>query len=172
MRQQIPMTAILWVVWLMQPALADAELIAVASEARAEVAPRGARRQVRLPQLDFSVRAKFACPDDAVAESVTISIADAHKRYAPNEDDNSLEAVVAVPANQIAPIATGSFCMDGNSGGEELLLAGVATAQLSLRCLNQTGRFVSFASLALPVRLVCKSDTDQDPSVGVPSPAR
>ena len=172
MQHRVPVTFVLWVAWLMQPASADAELVAYAREARAEITPHGDRRQVRLPKLDFSLRAKFACPDDGVAESVTISIADAHEHYAPGEGDDSVQATITVPANQIAPIATGDFCMDGDSGGDEVLLTGVATAQLSLRCLTQSGRRVSFASLRLPLRLVCKGDEDQEPSAGVPSPAR
>lgn len=162
----------LWVAWLMQPAFADAELAAYASEARAEIAARKENRAISLPRLDFSVRAEFDCPDDAVAESVTISIADAYQRYAPNEDDASLDAVITVPANQIAPITTSDFCANGNNDEEELLLAGVATAQLSLRCVAQSGRSLSFASLQLPLRLVCKGASDQDPSAALASPAR
>jgi len=156
----------------MQPVFADAKLAAYASEARAEISPRDERRTIRLPQLDFPVRAEFDCPDDALAESVTIGIADAYQRYAPNEDDASFDAVITVPANQIAPIATGEFCADSEIVGEDLLLSGVATAQLSLRCVAEDGQFVSFASLELPLRLVCRSDADQEPSPAVPSPAR
>ncbi len=163
-------TAALWLAWLMQPAFADAELAAYASEARAEIAPLADSRSIRLPPLDFSVRAEFDCPDGSVAESVTISIADAHERFAPKEGDTSLDAMITVPANQIAPISAGDFCADDNTAVEELLLAGVATAQLSLRCAAEGARSVRFASLKLPLRLVCKAA--QDPSAEVPSPAR
>ncbi len=160
----------LWIAWLMQPAFADAELAAYAGEARAEIRPREEDLAIRLPRLDFSVRAEFSCPENAVAESVTISIADAYQRYAPDEDEASLDAVITVPARQIAPIAADDFCAVGDGSDEELLLTGVATAQLSLRCVAEGARSVSFTSLQLPLRLVCKGD--QDPSSGIPSPAR
>ncbi|MGI9225275.1 MAG: hypothetical protein ACR2QX_12405 [Woeseiaceae bacterium] len=172
MHFRIVTTLALWAAWLMQPAFADANLVAYASEARAEIAPRDERRTIRLPQLDFPVRAEFDCPIDAVAESVTIGIADAYQRYAPNQDDASFDAVITVPANQIAPIAAGDFCANSEKVEEDLLLSGVATAQFSLSCVAEDGRFVSFASLELPLRLVCKSDANQEPSPAVPSPAR
>ncbi len=174
MQWQAVLTTVLSITWLMSPAFADAELAAYASEARVEVRPRDEKRAIRLPKIDFPVRAEFACSGEAVAESVTISIADAFHRHAPTGDDNSLDAVITVPANQIAPIVAGDFCATGDNeekaADEGLLLSGVATAQVSLRCVAQGNRSVSFASLNLPLRLVCKSD--QDPSAGVPSPAR
>ena len=172
MRLQTVLVTILCAPWLVPPAAADAELAAYAREARVEILPRDGRRAIRLPQLDFPVRAKFNCADEAVAESLTISIADAYERYAPDDDADSLETVITVPANQIAPIAAGNFCANGDGGREELLVSGVATAQLSLRCVAEENRSVSFASLNLRLRLVCKPDDDQDPSAGVLAPAR
>lgn len=163
-------TLAFWIAWLLQPAFADGELAAYAREARIEIAPLTGNRTISLPPLDFSVRAKFYCPDDAVAESVTISVADAYQRFAPQEDDASLDTVIRVPSNQIAPITAGDFCADDTTASAELLLDAVATAQLSLRCAAEADRSVSYASLRLPLRLVCKAD--QEPSAELPSPAR
>ncbi len=170
------LTSILCITWLVQPAFADAELAAYASEARVEVSPRDTGRAIRLPPLDFSVRAEFDCADEAVAESVTISVADTFQRFTPGDGDDSFDAVIRVPRNQIAPIPARNFCMGNstgdNDGKEELLLTGVATAQVSLRCVTGDTRSVSFSSLSLPLRLVCQAGGDQESSAGVPSPAR
>jgi len=176
MQLRVPVTLALGFAWLSQPALAEPELAVSTVAARAEISLRTNGRQTRLPLLEFSVRAEFECDDQAVAESITISIADAHKRYAPNEDTDSLDALITVPANQIAPIVTGDFCVVGDDGSEELRLAGVATAQVSLRCRDASGSSVNFASLRLPLTLVCNRGADQVPSVpsvpSLPSPAR
>ncbi len=140
-------------------ALADAELIVRADETLAHVKPN-ASEQTWLPTLEFSVHAQFACRDGAVAESITISVADAHERHVPDADQKALHTTVTVPRNQIASVTTGDFCADADNAGE-LLLAGVAMAQVSLRCRNEDSSAVSYASLGLPLRLVC----DQDPSV-------
>ncbi len=172
MQFQAFLTTILCIAWLMQPAFADAELAAYARETRIEIPPRNDSRAIRLPQLDFAVRAKFVCAPEAVVESVTISVADAYRRYAPTDGDDNLETTISVPASQIAPIAAGNFCANGNDDNEELLLSGVATAQLSLRCVAEGAPSVSFTSLILPLRLVCKTGDDQEPSAALLSPAR
>ena len=149
-------------VLLSTTALADAELVVSAEEARAHIKPN-ASQQTRLPKLKFSVHMEFVCEDQATAESLTISVADAHERHVPDRDAKSVHAVVTVPRNQIAAVATGDFCADvGNAG--ELLLASVATAQVSLRCRNDSRSSVSYASLGLPVRLVCVQDSSAEVS--------
>jgi len=166
------MTLVASLACLSHAALADADLSVRADEAQARILPReNPRQQTRLPSLQFSVRAVFACPDDAVAESITIGVADAYKRYLPEAGDKALEAVITVPGDQIASIAIGEFCVEGNTA-TEMLLGSVATAQVSLRCRDATGPSVRFASSRLPLRLECQRDEAQDPSVEFPSPAR
>lgn len=143
-------------------ALADAELVVRADETLAHVEPN-AGQQTRLPTLEFSVHAQFSCGDGAVAESLTISVADAHERHVPGADQGALQAIVTVPRNQIASVTTGDFCGDTDSGGD-LLLAGVATAQVSLRCRNEDSSAISYASLGLPLRLVCDQDSSAEVS--------
>jgi len=152
---------------LPQIAVADSELTLHATEASVQIMPqKPGQEHVSLPTLHFSVRAEFDCGEDAVAESVMISIADSHQRHAPGADKGSYETSVKVAHNQIAAPATGDFCVvDSTQSDDELLLPGVATAQGSLRCRSGTGVSVQFASTGLPLRLVCEGGVDQDSSV-------
>ena len=147
-------------------AFADAELVVSADETLARVKPNTSQF-TRLPSLEFSLHAEFECEDGASVESLTIGVADAHERHVPEPDAKSLHAIVTVPRNQIASVTTGDFCAGEDSGGE-LLLSGVATAQFSLRCRSESAASVSYASLGLPLRLVC----DQDSSVEVSAAPR
>lgn len=147
-------------------AAADSLLTVHANEASAQIQPRE-QGQITLPSLDLSLIAAFACPADAEAESVTISVADTHKRYGPEElaGATALEVSINVPAGQIAPIASAEFCHDGGPVDErELLVPGVATAHVSLRCRSETVSSIDFASVALPLRLHCLSEENQDSS--------
>lgn len=110
--------------------------------------------------------ASFACPDGATADSLTVSVSDTHRRYGLDKEseETSLEAALEVPADQLAPVAAPDFCVDDepidNTG---LLLPGVATAQVSLRCRSETDFLsVHFASVALPVRVFCLAGLDQE----------
>jgi len=164
-RLRVPAALVLSLAALTQSTMADAELAVHVQEARAEILPRTqGQKHTRLPVLQFSVRADFACNKDAVAESVTISVADAYKRYAPAAGEETFETDITVPRNQIAAVATGDFCMAGDTDGE-LLLAGVATAQVSLRCRSENSVSIRFASQRLPLRLVCSRRDAQDPSL-------
>ena len=124
--------------------------------------------QVRLPSLEVSMLARFSCPPGAEAHSITVSVADSHRRYGPDEiaDVEALEISVNVPATQIAPVALTDFCISGKPMKEAfLLLDGVATAQVSLHCRNQSDASVRFASASLPLRLICRTDENQVSSV-------
>lgn len=148
---------------------ADAVLTVHAKEATAQIEIRNAGRpHTWLPTLELSLRASFACPADTTADSLTVSVSDTHKRYGPEEIANTsvLEASLRVPADQFAPISAPDFCIDGAPIDEHgLLLPGVATAQLSLRCRSETeSSSVHFASVALPLRLYCLVGGDQTSS--------
>jgi hypothetical protein len=148
-------------------AVADAALTLQANETSAQLLPREqGPQQVVLPLLEFSLLASFACPSDADAESVTVSIADTHKRFGANEisDKTSLNVLLSVPASQIAPVTVADFCIDDAADEKNLLVPGVATAQVSLRCRSENESFLYFASTVLPVRLHCAPDANQDVS--------
>ncbi len=118
------------------------------------------------PAVNFAVVAKFDCPGDAIAESIVVSIADTLSRHTPAAGDNTLEARVVVPGEQIVPMDTGDFCLgDTAKIADELLLPAAATAQVSLRCRDDSGVAVRFASVAMPLRLVCEAGEPQDESV-------
>lgn len=147
---------------------ADSLLTLQANEAIVQVEPRSPdEKRVNPPSLELSVVASFNCPADAEPESVTFSVADTYKRYGPEEvaTTPTLEALVAVPGSQLSPIASADFCIDGESTDEQgLLVPGVATAHVSLRCRGESSSSVHFSSVALPIRLLCVFDEPQEPS--------
>lgn len=96
-----------------------------------------------------------------------VSISDTHKRFGPDDigDKAALDVRVSVPANQIAPVTVADFCIAGEPGVEKgLLVPGIATAQVSLRCRSENESFVYFKSAVLPVRIECDSDENQEAS--------
>lgn len=149
-------------------AIADGALTLQAVEAAAQIEPRDqGQRRVALPGLEISVIAQLNCPEDAEAESLVLSVADTLRRYGPEEiaDATVFETLVNVPASQISPIPSADFCIVGKPLDKmDLLVPGIASAQLSLRCRNAFRASVHFASIALPLRLVCVSGEDQESS--------
>jgi len=148
---------------------ADTALTLHAKEAVAQIESRnGDRPRIRLPTLELHLRASFTCPADTTADSLTVSVSDTHRRYRAEEiaSTTSLEASLRVPADQFAPILAPDFCINVAPIDEHgLLLPGVATAQVSLRCHSETNASsVHFASVALPLRLYCLADGDQESS--------
>lgn len=150
-------------------AAADSTLTLHPNEVSAQIEPHDRLdTQVRLPSLEVSLLARFNCPLDAAAHSITISVSDSHRRYGPEEiaDSDMLELSIDVPATQIGPVSLSNFCVDGTPMKEAfVLLHGVATAQVSLHCRNQSDASLHFASAALPLRLFCKADESQVSSV-------
>lgn len=150
------------------PAAADAALTLHAIESSAQLLRREQGPQhVSLPSLEFSLLATIACPSGTRAESVMVSISDTNKRFGPDDigDKAALDVRVSVPANQIAPVTVADFCTTGGAGdAKDLLLPGIATAQVSLRCHSENESFVYFRSAVLPVRLECDFDEAQEAS--------
>ena len=153
----VPTLSLLGLAWLLQPAHADVELTLRAEESSTRILPQE-RRLARLPALEFRLHADYDCADRGDVASISFSIADAHQRHVPEPDQSSVAAVITVPANQIAPVATGEFCGADANGGE-LLLDDVATAHVALFCRADDRTSVRYASLGLPLRLKC----DQEP---------
>lgn len=144
-----------------------------ALEAVTQITPHAAgERQIQAPSLSFSLRVDFGCAGDAAA-SLSFGIADTHYRYVPQDGDTALLAVIQVSAEQIAPIAAGDFCIAGSTADQAaLLLHGVATAQVALRCTAGERTTMRITSAALPLRMVCAGDVNQDSSPPSNSPAR
>ena len=139
------------------------KLTVQALEAVTQITPHAAgERQIQAPPLTFSLRVDFGCADDAAA-SLSFGIADTHYRHVPQDGDAAFLAVIEVSAEQIAPITTGNFCVAGSAEDETaLLLHGVATAQVALRCTSGERTAMRITSAALPLRLVCAVGVDQD----------
>jgi hypothetical protein len=154
--------------------VANNELTVQALEAVAQITPHAAaQRQIYVPELSFSLQTRFACRGNAVPLLLSIGIADTLYRYAPAAGERSLLATVDVPAKQIAPINIGDFCVAGDDDvSDDLLLPGVATAQVALRCDVGSPPVVQVASVPLPLRLKCAPADDQDISVAADPPTR
>ena len=139
-----------------------------AQPAQAIVAPRALDlKLVNLPTLDFRLRASLSCPDNA--ESLTLSVADTVTTLDRDDlsEQTSAEALLRVPAQQVALAASSHFCLAGDAAGaDELTVAGLVTAHASLRCSDDDHASAHFASVPLEVRLVCVRETveDQEPS--------
>lgn len=148
---------------------AGESVVIAARETQAVVTPGAAHlRLIELPALDFGLRAAFNCT--GTAESLTLSVADTYKTLGEDtiSGERSAEAVLSVPAHQLALAAGNRFCLaDDSSSADELLVPGLATAHASLRCRNDEGVTVHFTSAPLQVRLRCERPPteDQDPSL-------
>lgn len=150
-------------------AAAGPSLTVHANEASVQLQPRDETlQQVRLPALDLSLTASFSCEPNSEAESLTVSVLDTHRRYGQDDLSStaSIDVVLSVPATQFAPISVPDFCVgDADAADTSLLIPGVASAQVSLRCRSDSGSpSVHFASATLPLRLGCSPNNAQDSS--------
>ena len=146
---------------------AETVLTVHAVEATSQIERRDKDHQrTRLPSLELTLHAAFTCPADTTADSLTVSISDTHRRYDFDKDGEitSLEASLRVPAEQIAPVTAPGFCINDEAADDQgLLLPGIATAQVSLRCRHETDiSSVHFASVVIPLRLHCLAEHNQD----------
>lgn len=154
--------------------LSDDRLTVHVNAAEAQIRPRASGPPADYGEsIAFSLRADFRCRDDALAESIIVSISDTLYRHIPAAGEKSIVANVVVPGEQIAPAETGTFCTgEEPKNGKSLLLPAAATAQVSLRCRLDTHSTISFVSAPLPLRLVCTAAADQDSSAPDGSLAR
>lgn len=145
------------------PAQADTEIVVAAPATEVLVEPRAANlRLVNLPELEFALRAAFRCRGDAV--SLTLSVSDTARTLAREElaDRRAVEVRLVVPAQQVAMLESGAFCMaDDPDSDDELQVTGFATAAASLRCTHNGNDSVRYASAPLTVRLLCARGEDQ-----------
>ena len=154
------------------PATASGDIVVAAQETTVTVAPSTARMKlVNLPTLKFGLRAAFKCTGEPV--SVTLSIADTHTTLRQDQlaGLRAAEALLTVPPSQLALAASSRFCRaDDPDTLDELLVPGLVTAHASLRCSDDDGDSVHFASAPLQVRLICERQPDdaQAPS-GAPA---
>ena len=153
------------------PAAEPARLDAKAEAAVVPVAPRAeGSEQLALPKLDFRLSIEAACPADASAESLSISVADTSLSLNGEEIGDVLQTTLTLPRRQTSRLKVEEFCQEGEAPvtAETLLVADVFTARLSLRCgINETQSIV-YATLPLDVKLECGAANgpgdDQDSS--------
>ena len=115
------------------------------------------RRLLRLPALEFQFGIDANCGSEQAVASVSISIADTRKTLGGEafRDNAVVNATVALPARQIAPIAVDGFCPASQTESSSLLIQGAVTAHLSLRCASADGDSISYTSQSLDVTVVC-----------------
>lgn len=140
----------------------DSPRLAVeASPAAAEITPRPSPRgYLSLPTLEFALTINATCNSDGSPESVTISVADTRNRV-PVDGDVPLELKLSLPSQQASPIRAEGFCRDDDKSATDRILHvdDAFTARLSLRCQDEDGQSVVYATVPLAVTLTCKQDT-------------
>ncbi len=141
-----------------------ARISAAFSTATVSVSPAiEVRRQIDLPALEYDFSIHVQCEAPAQAARLSVSVADTRKRIdlADAESSGSVDESLLIPADQLAPVVTDGFCVDGDEASRaSLLVKGVLTSSLSLRCSNQRDDTIYFASESLAVRLECAESTD------------
>jgi len=139
-----------------------------ATPALVEISPQAAgARLVNLPSLEFPLQIGPRCGADARVESLVISVADTQKRFVGSDfaDNAMLEATLQLPQHQIGPIAIEPFCAADSRDSDpdrSLNIRDAFSASISLRCSNDIGQTISFETLALEVRLLCKSGHEDE----------
>ena len=128
------------------------------AEITVDPVPAG-RRLIRLPGVEFPLRLAPACPDDLAFQSLLISIADTRRSFtaADFEAAAEVDARMQIPARQIGPIAVDEFCIaDSESSSAAVNISDAFTAHVSVRCGNESRQAVSYDTLALDIRLLCR----------------
>jgi hypothetical protein len=162
-RQRLPILApiatILVVTGIFSPAMADGNIVVAARETSVEVAPRAPGLELKLPIIEFALRAAIQCTGDPV--TVTFSVADAFTTIGRDalRDQRAAKAAVKVPAGQLAPAATEAFCISEDTETSDVLfLPGFTTVHASLRCTDDDVESLHFASAPLQLRLSCSRE--------------
>lgn len=144
------------------PALAEEGTRPVTQPVAAEVAidpvPAG-RRLIQLPGIEFPLRLAPACASGQAFDSLSISIADTRKTFSAAEFASAavLETRLQIPGRQIGPIAVDGFCVTASSAPPATVnITDAFTANVAVRCNSETQQFVSYATLALEIMLVCR----------------
>lgn len=133
------------------------------------------RHLVTLPALEFPLRLRPGCATGTAVEYVSVTAADTQLvfRAADFDSGEALEATLRLPGEQLAPLAIDAVCSAGETAADEaaLLLPSAFSAHASLLCSGESRREMTYATLALAVRLVCApaGAEDQASSAGTES---
>jgi hypothetical protein len=139
----------------------DDQLQVQTETASVDIGPRPpGLRLLKLPGMEFTLRINAHCNDDLIAESVSISVADTRVNLGPDAlaDLEIIEKTIRIPSKQIAPLAIENFCVADDKVGEAMRLEvrDALSAQLSLTCVGENRRSISYQTVALTVALTCK----------------
>lgn len=124
------------------------------------------RHMISLPALEFPLSLEATCVGAAVAESISISIADTRITYSGTDLDMvasmaSISTTFQVPGRQISAIAIERFCTgDADDAVNTLLIPAALTAHISLRCASENRQSIRYVSQPLEIRLLCNSGSD------------
>ncbi len=138
-----------------------------------EIEPISDSRQlIRLPELRFSLALAPVCGTNSRIESISVSAADTQQTYGADDigAEEIVNAVLSIPNEQLGPIRIGDFCHSNVARpveAGELIIQGVLTAHLSLRCANDEEHSMTYVSQALDIILRCIRPGDAAPK---PSP--
>ena len=148
------------------PAAADpAGRLSVNTGVTSVAIPRGTqnRRPLRLHTLEIPVQIEAECEPGAMAESVSISIADSREthRVSQSPEPVIIDTTILLPDRQIAPIVVEEFCMpdDGPGAAPQQLIPDAFTVHVSLHCASQNGRSIHYVAVPIEIRLVCEGDS-------------
>lgn len=144
------------------------------------IEPRSAGRGfVVLPTLEFRFRLTPACAAGWQTRAVTLGIADTRLTLEPGAADGDvLEALLSVPAAQLAPLPITGFCETVPETAEsdarltvaaaadsapaalpvpggELTVDAAVSAQAALLCASESGERLTFVARPLAITLIC-----------------
>jgi len=119
------------------------------------------RQLIRLPMLQFPLALEPVCGATARVESISVSAADTRQTF--GADDIGKQAIInatlSIPNKQLGPVRIGDFCRSAVTdavAARELIIQGVLTAHLSLRCSSDEEHSITYVSLPLDIILRCK----------------
>ena len=137
----------------------DRRALATAEAAVARIEPLAPGRDfVWLPTLKFALSLQPRCPSASDTAAVLISIADTRVALTSVDPDavESVETALTLPAQQTGPVRVAGFCRaDQPDAARELVIEGIFTARVSLRCSAGDTDSISYATLPLDVILAC-----------------
>ena len=127
------------------------------------------RRPVRLPNLEFAVRLEPQCTAGMDANSISISVADTRLSIGRQSlaEQPVIETTIRVPRKQLGPLVVEDFCLTGDDAGSDAVLyvRDALTAQLSLKCADDSRQSILYKTEALTIKLVCETPAvDQLPA--------
>ena len=147
----------------------DGQLMVRATAVSVQITAKPERRRlIQLPDLDFALRVDAHCNTGKRIESVSISIADTHKTYDGTqfEQQRGLETSISLPQKQIGPLSIEQFCIANNNvpiTDKVMRVPDALTAQVSLRCADDTGQSIIYKTLPLEISLECSADDAEQP---------